>query len=188
MERTLAERNKQLALKAFDTLFNRHDYDAAATMWSEGYIQHSTHIGPGRQGLFERVRSLPVTFRYDNALAVADGDYVVLYGRFSGHGQPRPMIVANILRIDDGRLAERLDVIQDEATAAKSKSGLPNSLVANARRSPPPKSLPSARSAGSTYCSTTPRWRTTGSKTSAMTSGVAIGGKRWTWCSSSMAV
>ena len=106
MEQTLAERNKQLALKAFDTLFNRHDYDAAATMWAEGYIQHSTHIGPGRQGLFERVRSFPATFRYENALAVADGDYVVLYGRFSGHGQPRPMIVANILRIEDGRLAE----------------------------------------------------------------------------------
>ena len=43
-----AEENKQLALKAFDALFNRHDFDAAATMWSEGYIQHSTHIGPGR--------------------------------------------------------------------------------------------------------------------------------------------
>ena len=70
MEQTLAERNKQLALKAFDTLFNRHDYDAAATMWSEGYIQHSTHIGPGRKGLFERVRSFPATFRYENALAV----------------------------------------------------------------------------------------------------------------------
>ena len=46
MERTIAERNKQLALKAFDTLFNRHDYDAAATMWSEGYIQHSTSYRP----------------------------------------------------------------------------------------------------------------------------------------------
>ena len=125
MEQTLAERNKQLALKAFDTLFNRHDYDAAATMWSEGYIQHSTHIGPGRQGLFERVRSFPSTFRYENALAVADDDYVVLYGRFSGQGQPRPMVVANILRIQDGRLAEHWDVVQDEATAAESKSGLP---------------------------------------------------------------
>ena len=125
MEQTLEERNKQLALKAFDTLFNRHDYGAAAPMWSEGYIQHSTHIGPGRKGLFERVRSFPATFRYENALAIADGDYVVLYGRFSGHGQPRPMIVANILRIEDGRLAEHWDVVQDEATAAESKSGLP---------------------------------------------------------------
>lgn len=125
MAQTLAARNKQLALKAFDTLFNRHDYDAAATMWSEGYIQHSTHIGPGRNGLFERVRSFPVTFRYENALAVAEGDFVVLHGRFSGHGQPRPMIVINILRIENGRLAEHWDVIQDEAIAAESKSGLP---------------------------------------------------------------
>ena len=101
MEQTPAERNKRLALKAFETLFNQHDYAAAAALWSEDYIQHSTHIGPGRNGLFERVRSFPATFRYENALAVADGDYVVLYGRFSGHG-PRPMIVANILRIEDG--------------------------------------------------------------------------------------
>lgn len=44
MAPTLAERNKQLALKAFDTLFNRHDYEAAATMWSEGYIQHRAPV------------------------------------------------------------------------------------------------------------------------------------------------
>lgn len=125
MAQTRAEQNKELALKAFDALFNRHDFDMAATMWSEGYIQHSTHIGPGRNGLFERVRSLPATFRYENALAVAEGDYVVLHGRFSGQGQPRPMIVVNILRIDNGRLIEHWDVIQDEATAAESKSGLP---------------------------------------------------------------
>jgi len=62
MEQTLAERNKQLALRAFDALFNRHDYEAAATMWSEGYIQHSTHISPGRKGLFERVRHSPPRF------------------------------------------------------------------------------------------------------------------------------
>ena len=93
MEQTLAERNKQLALKAFETLFNRHDYDAAATMWSEGYIQHSTHIGPGRKGLFERVRSFPATFRYENALAVADGDYVVLYPTLLQMGRERVLDV-----------------------------------------------------------------------------------------------
>jgi hypothetical protein len=68
-------------------------YDAAS--------EHN-HTAAAATGLFERVRSFPATFRYENALAVTDGDYVVLYGRFSGHGQPRPMIVANILRIEDG--------------------------------------------------------------------------------------
>jgi len=50
---------------------------------------------------------------------------VVLHGRFSGLGRPRPMIVVNILRVENGRLAEHWDVVQDEATAAESKSGLP---------------------------------------------------------------
>ena len=124
MKPTPAERNKQLALTAFDALFNRRDYDAANAMWADDYIQHSTHISQGRAGLFERARSLPA-LRYENALAVAEGDYVVLYGRFSGAGRPRPMIVANILRIDGGRLAEHWDVVQDEATVEESKSGLP---------------------------------------------------------------
>jgi predicted SnoaL-like aldol condensation-catalyzing enzyme len=125
MKPTVTERNKQLARRAFDTLFNRRDYDAAGAMWSEDYIQHSTNIAPGRAGLFDRVRSFPTTLRYENALAIAEGDYVVLHGRFSGNGQPRPMIAVNILRIEDGRLVEHWDVIQDEATAEESKSGLP---------------------------------------------------------------
>jgi len=125
MPPTTAQLNKDLALRAFETLFNQRNFDAAATMWSPDYIQHSTHIAPGRAGLFDRVRAAPTTFRYQNALAVAEGDYVVLHGRFSGDGGARPMIVANILRIEDGRLAEHWDVIQDEATSQESKSGLP---------------------------------------------------------------
>jgi len=139
MEQTLAERNKQLALKAFDALFNRHDYDAAATMWSEGYIQHSYRSRSQRALRARAVLSPDVSVQ--NALAVADSDYVVLYGRFSGHGQPRPMIVANILRIEDRRLAEHWDVIQDEGhcggieeRTADDRRSLLNTLVANARR------------------------------------------------------
>jgi hypothetical protein len=32
------ERNKPLALKAFDTLFNNRDYKAAKRFWSPNYI------------------------------------------------------------------------------------------------------------------------------------------------------
>src|ERR1700733_3662502 len=42
-----AEENKALVLKAFDTLFNKREYDKAAEFWSEQYIQHSAHIAPG---------------------------------------------------------------------------------------------------------------------------------------------
>jgi predicted ester cyclase len=54
-----------------------------------------------------------------------DGDYVMLHGRFSGNGRPQPWVAADIVRIQDGRLAEHWDVLQDEATREESKSGLP---------------------------------------------------------------
>jgi predicted SnoaL-like aldol condensation-catalyzing enzyme len=63
--------------------------------------------------------------KYESSLVLACGDYVMLHGRFSGIGQPANWIVVDILRIEDGRLAEHWDVIQDEATSSSSKSGLP---------------------------------------------------------------
>jgi predicted SnoaL-like aldol condensation-catalyzing enzyme len=119
------ERNRAFVLEAFDTLFNRRDYDAAQRFWSPSYIQHSAHIAPGRQGLFELVKGSPADMRYEHGLVVASGDYVMLHGRFSNVGQPAHWIVADIVRIEAGLLAEHWDVIQDEATRAESNSGLP---------------------------------------------------------------
>jgi predicted SnoaL-like aldol condensation-catalyzing enzyme len=120
-----AEQNKAFVLNAFDTLFNKRDYAEAAEFWSENYIQHSAHIPPGRDGLFNLIRALPETLRYENARIAVEGEYVILHGRFSGHGLPRAWIAADIVRLEDGRLAEHWDVLQDEATAAESQSGLP---------------------------------------------------------------
>jgi predicted SnoaL-like aldol condensation-catalyzing enzyme len=120
-----AEQTKALVLKAFDTLFNKRDYAKAAEFWSEDYVQHSAHIPPGRDGLFNLVRDQSSTLRYENSRILAEGDYVMLHGRFSGHGRPHAWIAADIVRMQDGRLAEHWDVLQDEATAAESRSGLP---------------------------------------------------------------
>jgi predicted SnoaL-like aldol condensation-catalyzing enzyme len=125
MPKTTPEQNKAIVLKAFDTLFNKRDYAAAERFWSPSYIQHSAHIPPGREGLFNLVRSTPDTLRYENQVIVAEGDYVILHGRFSGIGRPADWIVADIVRFKDGLLREHWDVIQDEATQAESVSGLP---------------------------------------------------------------
>ena len=125
MSTSASENNKLLVLGAFDTLFNKRDYEAAGRLWSLDYIQHSAHIAAGRDGLFELTKALPATLRYENAHAVAEGDLVILHGRFSGHGLPRNWVVADIVRLERGILVEHWDVIQDEATEAESKSGLP---------------------------------------------------------------
>ena len=125
MNQTKQERNKALVLEAFDTLFNKRDYVAAERYWSPTYIQHSAHIKPGREGLFDLIKSLPPTLKYESGAIVADGDFVIVHGRFSGFGQPVNWIAADILRIENGILAEHWDVIQDEAAREQSKSGLP---------------------------------------------------------------
>jgi predicted SnoaL-like aldol condensation-catalyzing enzyme len=124
MDRT-SESNKALVLEAFDTLFNKRDYAAAEKFWSPRYIQHSAHIAQGREGLFELIKSLPPTLRYEPGTIVAEGDFVIVHGRFSNFGLPVSWIAADILRIEDGTLVEHWDVIQDEATRESSKSGEP---------------------------------------------------------------
>jgi predicted SnoaL-like aldol condensation-catalyzing enzyme len=122
---TMAVQNKKLVLDAFDTLFNKRDYTAAEKFWSPHYIQHSANIEPGREGLLNLVRSLPPTLKYESGTIVADWDFVIVHGRFSGNGRPVAWIAADIVRIEKGRLAEHWDVLQDEATSEESKSRMP---------------------------------------------------------------
>jgi len=122
---TIESKNKALVLEAFDTLFNKRDYSAAERFWSPNYIQHSAHIAPGREGLFNLVRSVPKTLRYENQLIVAEGDYVIAHGRFTGMGRPAAWIAADVIRFEDCVLKEHWDVLQDEATKAEAVSGLP---------------------------------------------------------------
>src|SRR5947209_17194852 len=116
MTKSTQERNKTLVLQAFDPLFNKRDYAAAEKYWSPHYVQHSAHIAPGREGLFDLIKSLPPTLKYEPGMIVAEGDVVIVHGRFSGFGAPANWIAADILRVQGEILVEHWDVIQDEAT------------------------------------------------------------------------
>ena len=125
MATTTEQSNKALVLEAFDLLFNKRDYAAAERFWSPSYIQHSKHIAPGRHGLFGLVKASPQTMRYENGTILAEGNLLMLHGRFSGLGLPANWIVVDIVRLENGLLAEHWDVIEDEATRETSVSGLP---------------------------------------------------------------
>src|SRR6202051_1992573 len=110
---------------AIDTDMSNFTNAADERYWSPDYIQHSNHIEPGREGLFNLIKSLPPTLKYEAGVIVAGGDFVMVHGRFSGFGAPVNWIAADIVRLQDGMLIEHWDVIQDEATQEQSKSGLP---------------------------------------------------------------
>jgi predicted SnoaL-like aldol condensation-catalyzing enzyme len=125
MTQTIEEKNKAFVLEAFETLFNNRDYAAAERFWSPSYVQHSKHIPPGRGGLFGLVKASPETMRYQNGAILAEGNLLMLHGRFTGLGLPANWIVVDIVRLENGLLAEHWDVVEDEATRETSVSGLP---------------------------------------------------------------
>ena len=69
--------------------------------------------------------TLPDGLRYENQTILAEGDYVIAHGRFSGTGRAASWIAADVVRFENGKLAEHWDVLQDEATRTESASGLP---------------------------------------------------------------
>jgi predicted SnoaL-like aldol condensation-catalyzing enzyme len=83
---TAEQRKKTFVRDAFDTLADRREFLAAQWFWSHDYVRHSAHIPPGRDGRFNLVKASSPDRRYENALTVADGDYVMLHGRLSTTG------------------------------------------------------------------------------------------------------
>src|SRR5260370_10536405 len=110
------EQNRAHALEAFETLSNKRDYAAAERFWSPDYIQHSAHIEPGREGLFKLIKSIPPTLKYEPGTIVAEKDFVIVHGRFSGIGLPVNWLAADIVRIKDDVLVEHWDVIEPSSS------------------------------------------------------------------------
>ena len=128
MSKSIEEKNKALVLEAFDTLFNHRDYVSAKRYWSPEYIQHSAHIAPGREGLFNLIKSIPPTLKYEPETIVAEGDFVIVHGRFSARPSCE-LDPADIVRIEDGILVEHWEVIQDEAPRSSRRVAFPCSVT-----------------------------------------------------------
>jgi predicted SnoaL-like aldol condensation-catalyzing enzyme len=115
-----AVRNKAIVLTAFDTLFNKRDYVSAEHYWSTDYVQHSAHIEPGRDGLFNMIRNSPASLKYESGIVMAEDDLVIVHGRFSGFCGAANWVSANVVRIRDRILVEHWDVLQEEETRERS--------------------------------------------------------------------
>jgi len=127
MSRTKQEKNKALVLAAFDALFNKRDYLAAERYWSPHYIQHSAHIAPGREGLFDLIKSIPPTLKYEPGMIVAEGDLVIVHGRFTNLGLPVNWIAADIVRIQNRILVEQYQSSAQRFPMFFSAGGIPRS-------------------------------------------------------------
>jgi predicted SnoaL-like aldol condensation-catalyzing enzyme len=123
MNQTIEEKNKELVLKAFDTLFSETTQRPSAT--GRPATSSTVPISSLVVTAFKLIKSIPPTLKYEPGTIVAEKDFVIVHGRFSGIGLPVNWIAADIVRIKDGVLVEHWDVIEDEVTRERSKSGHP---------------------------------------------------------------
>jgi len=125
MAKTTSEQNKAIVLEAFDTLFKQTRLCSCRALLVAEVHPAQRSYPAGTRRAVRSGPSTPDSLRYENQVIVAEGDYVIAHGRFSGIGRPAAWIAADVVRFEDGLLAEHWDVLQDEATQKESVSGLP---------------------------------------------------------------
>ena len=116
--------NKQIALKVLTGAFVDRDPGLVARYFAPDYIQHNPAISDGPAPISGLIASLGKDFSYEPGMAVADGDLVMVHGRYVGWG-PKPMVAVDIFRVVDGKVTEHWDVLQEEVPAEKTASGNP---------------------------------------------------------------
>jgi predicted SnoaL-like aldol condensation-catalyzing enzyme len=116
--------NKALVHKAMSELFVKRDATAVARYWGKGYVQHNPTIADGSEELPGIVKALPPAFKYEPGMIAAQGDLVMIHGRYTGWAA-NPLVVVDIFRVKGGKLVEHWDVVQEEVVADKTRSGHP---------------------------------------------------------------
>ncbi|WP_264538142.1 nuclear transport factor 2 family protein [Flavobacterium sp. N1736] len=114
--------NKEIVLKAMNELFHEKDSKAIALYWHETYKQHNPAMTDGHQGLKDLLPVLDANFKWHPGIIVEQDDIVITHSQVHGWG-PVPVIVVDIFRFEDGKIAEHWDVVQEEVPASKSASG-----------------------------------------------------------------
>ncbi|MCX4403054.1 MULTISPECIES: nuclear transport factor 2 family protein [unclassified Streptomyces] len=121
---TRTERNKAAILEFLTTAFSSKDFTALDRYLHPDYVQHNPFIPAAKAGLRGFIAGLPDTTRYEPGAIIAEGDLVMVHGRYSG-GLDKPLIGIDIFRFEDGLVVEHWDVLQDEVAAQDTVAGNP---------------------------------------------------------------
>lgn len=117
-QRNLAqeEANRALVLDFYEAFFNRHEVDAASVVVADDYIQHNPYVPNGKAAFVEYFRGYFKEFPGSRAQvfrSATDGDLVYLHAHSTSAPGQRGEAVVDIFRVQNGRIVEHWDVIQE---------------------------------------------------------------------------
>jgi predicted SnoaL-like aldol condensation-catalyzing enzyme len=114
--------NKEVVVAAMTGLFIARDVSVIDKYWSPSYTQHNPLVPNGSEVLKGFVPGMGSSFKYEPGMVIAEGDYVMMHGRYTGMA-PKVMVGVDIFRLANGKIVEHWDVLQEETT--KTASGNP---------------------------------------------------------------
>lgn len=121
------EENKQTVLAFYQAAINDKDHHAASKLLSHSYIQHNPRIADGLEGFREFVETLKADFpqlRAEVKRIFAEGDHVIAHVHgIRVPGGPGTAII-DIFGLEDGRIAEHWDVMQQIPDEARNQNGM----------------------------------------------------------------
>jgi predicted SnoaL-like aldol condensation-catalyzing enzyme len=108
-------------LEVLKRAFIDRDPTVVEQYFGANYKQHNPVIPDGPSAIAKMIPTL-TALTYEPGMAVADGDLVMVHGRYTGWG-PKPMVAVDIFRVTDGKVVEHWDVMQEEVSTADTASG-----------------------------------------------------------------
>ena len=117
----MTKSNKEIALEVLKRAFIDRDPTVVDQYFAPNYKQHNPVIADGAAAIAKLIPTL-TALNYEPGMAVADGDLVMVHGRYTGWG-PKPMVAVDIFRVEDGKVVEHWDVLQEEVPAGDTRSG-----------------------------------------------------------------
>ena len=119
-----AQANKQLVETFWNEVFNKHNVTVIEHSVGNTYIQHNPTFPDGKEAFKTAVAGFLQEFPESSAEIkhiVAEKDYVFIHNHIKLNSQDRGQAAVDIFRVQNGKIVEHWDVIQD--IPEKSESG-----------------------------------------------------------------
>lgn len=136
--RTSKSKNAQIVARFYEEVFNRHHVDFALKGMRRDYIQHNPYAASGREAFLAFFRAEYKAHPESRARIVrivAEDDLVVVHAHWTTGPEDRGRAVVDILRLENGQLAEHWDVVQSVPETSANTNGMFGSGASSKRPS-----------------------------------------------------
>lgn len=115
--------NAKIIADYLDVVFNQKDLAKAESYWAGDMIQHNPSMPNGLEVLRGFIQSDDAKgMGYERGIIMQDGDFVMVHGRYTGWAG-KTMLAVDIFRLENGKVVEHWDVMQEEVPAEQAVNG-----------------------------------------------------------------